>query len=122
MRPSAAATKPVWRNLLAIKIFEQLPGDLKDDALDEFVKLVATGRLYKESAAVFGQAAPIVRGLIVQRLENIPTVPRQIFANVLYEKGLAQGILKSWMENTKAWNAKPLDFKLPDAAAPQGQP
>jgi hypothetical protein len=112
----------LWRNHLAVTIFEQLPDDLKNDALDEFVKLVATERLYRETAAIFGQAAPVVRGLIIQRLGNIAALPRQIFVKVLYEKGLAQGIPEAWMEHAKPWNAKPLDLNLPEAAARQGQP
>ena len=32
----------LWRNRLAFSLFERLPTDLSDDALDEFIKLVDT--------------------------------------------------------------------------------
>jgi hypothetical protein len=112
----------LWRNRLAIAMFEQLPDDLKDDALREFVGLLDTERLYAETILIFGQATPSVRARIVQRLEHVPGVPRQIFATVLYDKGLAQGIPGAWMADAKAWNTKHVDAKLPSIETAHGQP
>ena len=47
----------LWRNRLAFAAFEQLPPDLSQLALDEFIGLIKTQHLYWQSAARF-KAAP----------------------------------------------------------------
>jgi hypothetical protein len=78
----------LWRNQLAIALFRQLPADLSNDAIIEFVKLVDTGGLYSQAAAIFASAAPAVQGRIVGALKSAKPIPRQIFARTLYDQGL----------------------------------
>lgn len=78
----------LWRNRLAVAVFAQLPADLADDAIGEFVKLVDTGRLYPETVAIFARAAPAARTRIVERLKAANAISRQIFARALYDEGL----------------------------------
>lgn len=81
-----------WRNQLAFAVFERLPTDLADEALDEFIKLVDTGPIYRQvydqAAAIFTNAAPAVQSRIVEHLATADSVPRQVFARTLYDKGL----------------------------------
>lgn len=77
----------LWRNRLSIAMFAQLPPDLADAAIEEFVKLVDTGMLYSETATIFISAAPGVRSLMSQQLRTGKLIPRQIFARTLNEKG-----------------------------------
>jgi hypothetical protein len=75
------------RSRLAIAMFTQLPPDLANDAINDFVKLVDTGTLYPEAVAIFAGAAPGVRSLLVERLKSSKPIPREIFARALYDKG-----------------------------------
>lgn len=76
------------RNRLAIALFPQLPSDLADDAVDEFVKLVNTGGLYSETAAIFSSAAPAVQKRLADAVGSAKPVPREIFARTIYDRGL----------------------------------
>lgn len=77
-----------WRVQLALAQFKRLPTDLSNDVLDDFVKLVDTQVLYEETAEIFAKAPPEARRQIGDYLKNSQTNPRQIFARVLYDKGL----------------------------------
>lgn len=76
------------RSRLAIASLRKLPPDLASDAIDEFVKLVNTGALYPETAAIFASATPAVQSLLVEHLKSVKPIPRDIFAKALYDKGL----------------------------------
>jgi hypothetical protein len=78
----------LWRNRLAIAVFTQLPGNLADDAINEFVGLVNTGRLYQETATTFTSAAPAAQKRIVMQLKSAGLIQRQGFARALYDKGV----------------------------------
>jgi len=78
----------LWRSRLAIAVFARLPADLANDAIDEFVKLVDTGGLYQETAAIFASAMPAAQSRIVAQLRTAQPIPREIFARTLYDKGL----------------------------------
>ncbi len=78
----------LWRNQLAIALFERLPIDLSNDAIEEFIKLLNTGGLYSQTVAIFASAAPAVQSRIAASLKFAQPLPRQIFARSLYEKGL----------------------------------
>jgi hypothetical protein len=91
------------RNRLAMAVFAQLPADLANDAIDEFVKLVDTGRLYPEAAAVFAGAAPAVQSRIVERLKTANAISRQIFARALYDKGLDVNIPDTVIPGLRSW-------------------
>jgi len=92
----------LWRNRLAIASLAQLPPDLSDDAIDEFIKLVDTERAYPEMAASFAGATAVVQGRIVDHLKNASVTSRQVFARVLYDRGL--------------------DVKIPDVGVPWLRP
>lgn len=78
----------LWRSKLALAVFERLPTDLASDALDDFIKLVETGQLYRETATIFADAAPAVQRRIVERLKTAKATPSQIFTRLLYDRGL----------------------------------
>jgi hypothetical protein len=77
----------VWRSRLAILAFAQLPSDVADEALSEFVRLVDAGYLYSEAAAIFASASPAVQGSLIERVKSANIVHRRIFAQTLYDKG-----------------------------------
>jgi hypothetical protein len=103
-------------------MFEQLSDDLKKDALDEFVGLIDTGKLYPQVTEIFAKATPVVQSRIIQRLSNAAPFTRQIFANVLYDHGLAQGIPDAWITESKAWNSGHVEVRLPNAETAHTQP
>jgi hypothetical protein len=78
----------LWRSRLAFALFDRLPADLADDAIDEFVKLVDTGTLYPETAAIFAAASPIAQSRIDEHLKTAKAIPRQLFARALSDRGL----------------------------------
>ena len=78
----------LWRNRLAMAVFTQLPENLADDAVNEFVGLVNTGQLYQETATIFASAAPAAQKRIVTQLKSAGSVQRQIFARTLYDEGV----------------------------------
>ena len=82
----------LWRVRLAVALFERLPTDLSNDAIDEFIKLVDTERLYSETATIFASGAPAVQNRIVERLKAAKAIPRQEFARALYDRGFALDI------------------------------
>ena len=77
----------LWRNRLAIAAFQQLPSELEDRAVVEFVKLVETGGMYGETASIYASAAPVVQSRIIAELKTAKATPRQVFAATLYDKG-----------------------------------
>lgn len=93
----------LWRNRLALSVFEQLPADLSDDALDEFVKLVDTGRLYSETATIFAKAGLSTKHSIVKRLAKASTIPRALFARKLYDMGLDVEIPNTTIPGLRSW-------------------
>jgi len=92
-----------WRSKLAFGLFDRLPADLADDALDEFIKLVDTRQLYQEMAAIFAAASPAAQSRIVERLKNAKAIPRQTFARLLYDKGLDVTIPGIDFTPTRPW-------------------
>ncbi len=76
------------RSRLAFALFAQLPPDLSDRAIDEFVKLVDTGRLSSETAAIFANAPSVGQNRIVEHLKDANPISRQMFARMLYDGGL----------------------------------
>lgn len=76
------------RNRLVIPLFARLPPDLRNQATDEFVKLVDTAALYPETTAIFASAAPAVQGELAAALKSAKPYPRRIFAQALASNGL----------------------------------
>ncbi len=78
----------LWRSRLALAVFEQLPGDLADNAIDEFSKLVNTGQLYQQTSTIFADAPRAAQNRIIEHLKTANPVSRQLFAKALYDRGL----------------------------------
>ena len=93
----------LWRAKIAFALFEQLPADLADDALDEFVKLIDTQRLYSETATIFANATPVVQKRIIDHLKNGAAIPRGIFARTLYDMGLDVKIPDTVIPGLRSW-------------------
>jgi len=76
------------RNRIVIAAFKQLPADLQNDAIDEFVKLVDTGWAYLDTADIFASAAPEVQTRMIAALKFAKPYPRDVFARTLRDRGI----------------------------------
>ena len=88
---------------MAMAIFEQLPPDLAKKALDEFVRLLDTRQLYDEMASIFESTSTDVQQRIVQELRAASPLSRQIFARVLYDRGLDVTIPGATIQGLRSW-------------------
>jgi hypothetical protein len=93
----------LWRNGLAMALFMKLPADLADDALSEFVKLVDTGLLYQQTAAIFANADRAVQDRIVEHLNGAKIISRRAFAKAVYDRGVDVNIPGVEMPGAHAW-------------------
>jgi hypothetical protein len=75
------------RNSFAFVNFERLPGDLVDEAIHEFIRLVRSRQFFVEAADILVGPAWRVRDQILPRLIEVPESDRKIFAQVLQSKG-----------------------------------
>jgi hypothetical protein len=73
------------RNRLAFTVYEELPPDLANDALDEFARLLQSD-LYDAAVEIFTGPAWPVRDQILPHLSNVSESRRRHFANILYSK------------------------------------
>ena len=78
----------LWRNRLALAVFPQLPADLADDAINEFIELVHTGQLFQQTATLFARAVPTVQKRIVTQLNTLQSIQREAFARALRDNGV----------------------------------
>jgi len=78
----------LWRTRLAFALFEQLPTDLSDDAIDGFIKLLDTGRLTWQAVEIFEHAPPVAQNRIIESLKTALAISRRGFAEALHNKGL----------------------------------
>ena len=101
-----------WRSRLAFALFEQLPPDLSDDAIKDFINLVDTRRLYWETAGIFESAPAVVQNRIVEHLRTTTAVSRQGFAEMLHLKGLDVAIPGESQPEARPWK-----FTLPPSSA-----
>ena len=76
------------RNKLAFALFDQLPKDLADNAVDEFIKLLDTNRLDWESATVFEKLPVTAQNRILEHLASANAIARRGFADAVHRKGL----------------------------------
>jgi hypothetical protein len=74
------------RNRVVFARFQQLPPDLEERAIDEFTALVKTS-FFEQAADIFVGPAWPERELILSRLKSISDSNRQLFADVLYNRG-----------------------------------
>jgi hypothetical protein len=79
------------RNRLAFAIIDQLPPDLAENAIDEFVGLLDTG-FYEQAAEIFTGPAWHVRNLILARLDSIPDRRLKPLANAVHRLGYEVGL------------------------------
>jgi hypothetical protein len=93
----------IWRNRLAMTMFDRLPPELANKALDEFVTLLDTGRSYDDMASIFESAPANLQQRIVQQLSAANPLPRQIFARVLYDRGLDVKIPDTTIPGLRSW-------------------
>jgi hypothetical protein len=75
----------VRRNRLAFTVYEELPPDLANDAIDEFARLLQSD-LYDAAVEIFTGPAWPVRDQILPHLLNVSESRRRHFANILYWK------------------------------------
>jgi hypothetical protein len=111
----------IWRNRLAVSLFDQLPDSLQGEVLDEFVKLVGTGRLYQQTADIFAIATPALQKRLSEHLVSLGSLPREIFAIVIDERGLNVTIPNTAPPGLQPWNRSSLPLKLPDVELPASQ-
>jgi hypothetical protein len=69
-------------------MFDQLPPDLASFAVNDFIKLVNTGQLYAQTAAIFKNASTAAKSRIVEQLKTVNLITRQDFARLLRDNGL----------------------------------
>ena len=74
------------RNPLAFQVFKQLPPELAQSAVDEFISLVES-RFYEQAAEIFVGAAWPEHDLILSHLAGVNDQDRQLFADALHRHG-----------------------------------
>jgi hypothetical protein len=74
------------RNRLALSMFERLPSDLADAALDEFARMLGSG-IYSETIAIFTGPGWRIRDKLLPRLAHVAEQYRDAFAKALYQQG-----------------------------------
>jgi hypothetical protein len=80
----------VKRNRYAFAIFEQLPADLANQALDEFVGLVRSG-FYRDASEILVGPGWRLRDMLLPRLANIEERHRQNFNWEVSQRGYRPG-------------------------------
>ncbi len=75
------------RNRFAFAVYEYLPKNLAEAAVNEFVGLLKTGRLYAQSVEIFAGPARRAREAILPRLVEVGPRERQAFARALHSAG-----------------------------------
>ena len=101
--PNEAAVA-LWRNRIVVPLFERLPRDITRQGAKEFAKLVETERLYLEMADVLERAAPDVQAMLVQELSEAQKRPREVFARLLYDRGVRVTIPNATPTIRQPWN------------------
>jgi len=74
------------RNHISFALFEQLPSNLAEAAIGEFVALLEAG-LYRQAVEIFTGPAWPVRDLILPRLKDVAQRDRRRFADALHGRG-----------------------------------
>jgi hypothetical protein len=73
------------RSRFVFAIFEQLPPDLAEDAINEFVGLLEMG-LYEQAAEIFTGPAWHVRNVVLSRLKALPERRLEPFVNAVHRR------------------------------------
>jgi hypothetical protein len=91
------------RNRLAFAIFEQLPPDLAENAINEFIGLLETGRLYRQVAEIYMGPAWHVRKFLLPRLSAISDRKREAFMYQLSRLGYDASLPGIDKSNRRPW-------------------
>jgi hypothetical protein len=91
------------RNRLAFALFDRLPKDLSDDAVEEFIGILDTGRLFWEAAAIFASLPAAAQNRILEQLKDAKPLSRRGLAEMLHKKGLEIAIPGMQPENPRPW-------------------
>jgi hypothetical protein len=75
------------RNPLAFGTFQQLPPDLRENVIDEFVAMVRDNKFSEKAGETFIGPAWPERELILSHLNRLSDSERQGFADALYRRG-----------------------------------
>lgn len=75
------------RNTVAFTNFSRLSTDLKEQALNEYIRLLASKQFFTEAADILVGPAWKVHDLILSRTATLPERDRQTLARVLQSKG-----------------------------------
>jgi len=94
----------LWRVRLALLLFERLPPDLSNRAVDDFINLVNTGALYLQTAGIFKNASPAAQNRIVEQFGAVKLVKRQLFAATLRDEGVDADI-PGVVKPARPWNS-----------------
>ena len=76
----------VRRNSIALSIYEELPADMAQMAVDEFARLVESG-FYDAAFYILINPGWRVREVLLKKLRHVPRAHRAALAKRLYERG-----------------------------------
>ena len=76
----------VRRNPITLSMYEELPADMAQMAVDEFARLVESG-FYDEAFYILINPAWRVREVLLKKLKDVPRAHRAALAKRLYEHG-----------------------------------
>jgi hypothetical protein len=91
------------RNRLAFAIFEQLPPDLTEYAINEFFGMLETGRLYRQVAEIYTGPAWHVRKFLLPRLAALSDRQRDAFMYELNRLGYDVNLPGINRRNRRPW-------------------
>jgi hypothetical protein len=74
------------RNYFAFTVFDRLPDDLAEDAVNEFIQILSDG-FFSEAFEIFTGPGWRYRGTLLLRLKEVEVAKRRIFAKKLYDAG-----------------------------------
>jgi hypothetical protein len=92
------------RNRAAFAKFEQLPPDLAENAIGEFVELLES-ELYEQAAEIFIGPAWPEHALILSRLTRTTYQDRQLFADALFRRGYVANVPGIARQDLRPWNS-----------------
>src|SRR5450830_749170 len=76
------------RNRTVLKIFSQLPADIAEAAISEYVGFLRSRALFPVAADILAGPGWPIRHILLVRLKDLNETDRRVFAKELYDKGL----------------------------------
>jgi len=74
------------RNGIALALYEQLPPDLAETAVDEFVRLLSNG-FVRDASTIFTGPGWRIRNILLPKLKSVAEGTREAFARTVYDDG-----------------------------------